>query len=221
LPLLLAGCSDDEKPLCPSPEPAPKYLIVGTVILRPYVDFTGSIHPINGQANEIDSILFADSACVIDKTGSFVEGNNYTYNFHYLNEFDFIRFHSGDTVTIRIVRGQETATVRLKLVAMPVDSILIVNPPESSSVPVNSDIAVDWRPIAHADWYSVSYLYDTSNVMGHPILNVYDFAADTSYVIPALSLRPMVRLIYLSPVSPDHCRPARKCEESEHDRKYL
>jgi hypothetical protein len=181
---LIAGCGDDEKPLCPTPEPTPKYLILGTVILRPYVDFMGSIHPINGQANEIDSILFGDSACVIDKTGSYVEGNNYTYNFHYLNESDFIRFHSGDTVVVRIVMGQETATVRLNLVANPVDSILIVNPPQYANMPLDSDIAVDWRPIQHADWYSVSYLYDTSNVMGHPFDYIYDFAADTSYVIP-------------------------------------
>lgn len=198
--LFLGGCSDDEEPLAPAP--APKYLIVGMVILRPYVDFMGTITPINGQANEIDSVLIGDSSATIAKTGSYVEGNNYAYNFAYFNPDDSLRFHSGDTATIRIVNGSEVATVRLKLVAMPDDSLKPIDQPPSSSVPRNTEVTFEWQSAANADWYSVYYIYDTSIVFGSELTIVYDYATDTTYTVPASILTANGELrMFIAPVT--------------------
>ena len=184
LALIVSGGCDDSPT---ADKPAVTHFIMGDVILRPYVDFLGNIHPIFGKGNEVDSVLFADSAAVIARNPSFVEGNDYTYGFSYYEPADSLRFHSGDTATIKIFKGHETATVHLKLLALPLDTVRIALPANHSSVPVGQSIVLHWARVAHADWYSVYLVYDTSTLFGAELRQTYDHAIDTTYIIPGTS----------------------------------
>lgn len=187
LPLLLSGCDEDgEKPLLPLP---PDYLIIGMAVLQPGVYFSGNIYPIEGRANDIDTVLFGDSTCTVGKSGGWVEGNGFSYGFTYQNFADSARFHSGDTVDILFARRtSEKAPVSLKLVLYPQDSIQLIAPAQNSSVPLDSNVEIVWHKIDHADWYSVYYIYDTSSVFAVPTIQVYDYATDTSYIVPGSAL---------------------------------
>jgi hypothetical protein len=186
MPFLLSGCDNGEPPLLPLP---PEYLIIGMAVLQPGVYFSGNIYPINGQANDIDTVLFGDSMCTVGKSGGWVEGNGFSYGFTYQNFADSSRLHSGDTIDIFFVREtHERAFVGLKLVVYPQDSIQMVAPTQNSSVPLNTDLEIVWHKVDHADWYSVYYTYDTSSVFASPMTQVYDFATDTSYVVPGSQL---------------------------------
>lgn len=180
----ISGCSDDNgNPVVCRPQIT--HLVVGHAILRPYVDFSGNIHPIFGRENEIDSVVFGDARCTISKYSSFVEGNNYTYGFTYYNMADSMRFHSGDTVQITFFKGSEIASTSIKLLAIRQDTVSILSPPNSSILSLDEDVTLVWRRVGNADWYSVYYTYDTSRVFGAELRQVYDFTTDTTYTIPA------------------------------------
>jgi hypothetical protein len=180
--LMAAGCDDDnDNPVIV--DRGADYLIVGEVILRPYVDFLGNIHPIYGQENEIDSILFDTTKCTIAKHPSFVDGNNYTYGFSYFNPADSTRFHSGDTVRIKFFKGYETAVASVRLLEVLKDTIHIVSPGAADTTMVGEDLVITWNKVEGADWYSVYYVFDTSLVFGAVSRQVYDYAADTGYTI--------------------------------------
>ena len=180
LSLIVAGGCDDNPT---ADKPTVTHMIVGNVILRPYVDFAGIINPIYGKGNEIDSVLFADSACEIAKSPTIVEGNNYTYSFTYYQPSDSTRFHSGDTAVVKIFKGGEVAAVHVKLITLPQDTVRIVSPPNHTVVAPSQDFTVRWARVPNADWYSVYRIYDTSSVFGAELTQVYDFAVDTAYSI--------------------------------------
>ena len=179
--LIAAGCDDDNPVTVQS---GAEFLIVGEVFLRPYVDFLGNIHPIYGQENEIDSILFDTIKCTIAKHPSFVDGNNYTYGFSYFNQADSTRFHSGDTVQIRFFRGYETAVASVRLLEVFKDTINFLTPAADDTIAVDEDLVVTWNKVENADWYSVRYVFDTSFIAwGADHWQIYDYAVDTSYTI--------------------------------------
>ena len=181
--LCLGGCDDDDdNPVCDTDQVTD--LIIGEVFLRPYIDFYGHIHPIFGQENDIDSITIGDSLCAIEKSPSWVEGNNYTYGFGYNNRADSTRFRSGDTITIQIFKGVEIATVLLKAVEINVDSTIFVSPAQSDTFDLAEDITITWQTSPNADWYSVYYWHDTSNAFEASTRHVTDYTTDTTYVLP-------------------------------------
>ncbi len=176
----LIGC-DDNNPT--ANDSTIKYLVIGSVVLWPSISFYGTITSIYGEINDIDSVLIADSACVIEQAPSSVEGNQYSYTFSYFKLADSLRFQSGDTAFVRIVRDDEVVVVPVKLLQSPQDTIVVISPSNMSSVQPNEDIPVVWHKIPNADWYGIYIIHDTS-AFSAPTRQAYRYSLDTTYTIP-------------------------------------
>lgn len=162
----------------------PEYLIIGDVLMRPYLEILGNIHPVNGQSCDIDSIKFADSLCKIIKNVYYVDGTNYNYSFSYRNQADSLRYGSGDIAPLHIYRDNEIVSAYIKLLKVPDDTVNIVSPDYNENFAVNDPVPLIWNKVAHADWYSVTYIYDTSDVFGSEITYHYETTTDTTFTIP-------------------------------------
>lgn len=179
--LVIISCDDDDPLIF---NDGPEYLVLGEVLMRPYVEVLGNIHPIYGQECDIDSIKFGDSLCTIAKSPYYVDGGNYNYSFSYRNQADSQRFSSGDVAPLRFYRGSEITTAFVKLLKLPGDSTNIVSPDYNESFAISADVPLVWSKIASADWYSVTYIYDTSNAFDAGVTYHYEYTTDTTFTIP-------------------------------------
>lgn len=183
--MILAACfisCDDETVVVGD---GPDYFIIGDVLMRPYLELMGNIHPVHGQALDIDSIKFAGSDCEIIKSSYYIDGTNYNYGFVYRNLADSLRYGSGDIAPLHIYRGDEIVSAYIKLLKVPDDTVQIVSPAYDANFAVNSNITLVWDKVIHADWYSVTYIYDTSNVFDSDITYYYKSTTDTTFTIPS------------------------------------
>lgn len=183
LSLLVTGCDDDDGPVTPAGTATS--VVVGNVILRPYVDFLASIQPIYAQDNEVDSAFFADSQCYIGQVYTYVPGNGYNWGIVYENQSDSLRFESGDTAEIVLYVDNTPVAVTVPLLDWEDDVPVFIEPSQNDSIDVGEDLSLTWHKVDGADWYGLElyFYYDYEDFI--PIYHTtYYSTTDTTILFP-------------------------------------
>jgi len=174
LTLGLTACDGDETVLeSVVKTDSTEILVTGTAILRPWTDFHLNMVKIHNEEIAVDSVKFADSLCRMGYGAFRVWGDDYYLGaYYYAPPPAPARFGSGDTARVEIYGARGTTTVDLKLLAIPEDSVVIVDGESDHSVAIGETVDLVWRSIPNADWYGISYgfWYDSA---GHSY-NLYN-----------------------------------------------
>jgi hypothetical protein len=182
--LLAVGCGNEDNTQGPADADEVTTLVIGNVILRPYVDFQMNMLQIYAQDHEIDSVLFGDSLCDMGQSVYYVWGNEYNYWAAYFNQADSLRFNSGDVVRVYLFNDDRVTSVDIKLLSNPEDSIRFTVPELDTVIDVGESFELVWRRIANADWYGMQiyYWYDSAGQMASR--NGFVATTDTTYLFP-------------------------------------
>ncbi len=153
------SCSDDDTNL--GLAGGEETLVLGQVLLRPYVDFSLDIFPVYGQGNQIDSIHFADSTCEIYPSYYYnFYGTEYLYTGVYYNIRDSLRFQSGDTAPIKFFDNGQTSTAEVALLHWEDDTLKYLLPPAEYTASRGETVEIAWSRVPNADWYGLVWWYE-------------------------------------------------------------
>jgi len=178
------GCDDNDDVVAPEESPI---LVIGDVFLRPYLDFSCSFHTVDGNAPDVNHVIFADSLCEIIKAYYFVYGNNYSYHAVYFNTADSNRYISGDTALVTFYEGpvddMTITNVAVKLLDIDNDKPVFLIPEGDTTIDRGDSLNIVWQKVENADWYGVSIYYSWDSLMYHLSYVNFDATADTFYTI--------------------------------------
>ena len=182
---VIAGCDDDnDNGITTEEEPI---LAIGSVFLRPYLDFACSFQSIDGEPLPVERIIFADSICEIGKAYYYVYGNNYSYHGTYFNTADSNRFRSGDTAIVTFyespVDHMTITSVPVKLLEVEADKPVFTIPVDDTTINRGDSLTIRWNKVDNADWYGVSIHYWWDSLLYHLSYDNYDASTDTFFTI--------------------------------------
>lgn len=160
--------------------------VVGTVVMRPWIDFHLNMLKIHAQENQVDSVKFADSLCRIGAGSFHVWGDDYYYGAYYYNPDDGARFASGDSVQIELYSDLGTTTAKIKLLVAPGDSVMFVESASDTIADIGEVINITWDIIPNADWYGIDYgfWFDSSDGHSYPLCDSLVATTDTAIQLP-------------------------------------
>jgi hypothetical protein len=180
--IFVSGCSDDDN--AAGLAGGEETLVIGQVLVRPYIDFSIDIFPVYGQGNQIDSIRFGDSTCEIYPSYYYnFFGTEYLYTATYYKRSDSLRYHSGSEVPITFFDNAQRSVVDVRLLHFEDDTLKYLLPPEEYAANRGETVEFVWSRVPNADWYGLLWWYEFDSSETYAYRDSIIWTTDTSIVV--------------------------------------